>query len=101
MPKLMRVLCLILVFATGASGIAFADHGGSHGTHCVSTDEAAAAHQHSSGDPDTAHYGNGEQSCVQHSCVAVFNARIFAVDLHFAAVAQTPHPVRAHVCLKP
>lgn len=38
MPKLMRVLSLILVFATAASGIAFADHGGSHGTNCLSTD---------------------------------------------------------------
>lgn len=32
---LSRAVCLMLALATGMSGIAFASHDGSHGSHCI------------------------------------------------------------------
>lgn len=79
---LSRALCLILVLSTGFGGIAFADHGGSHGSHCIepSEEEASASHSHWADhhqtSADAAGEGN-EQSCVQHSCVVVFASMAF------------------------
>ncbi len=69
----MRVICLVLVIATGTSGIAYADHGGSHGSHCIAAvqDEALAPHDHAAGTTDASHHEAEGQSCMQHSCVAV------------------------------
>ncbi|MFM2005177.1 MAG: hypothetical protein RLZZ09_832 [Pseudomonadota bacterium] len=71
---LSRALCLLLVLATGMSGIAFANHDGSHGSHCIDSSqmEFAASHDtslgvHNAGDE----HKTTERSCVQHSCVAV------------------------------
>lgn len=90
-PNLLRVLYLFLVIATGTSGIAFADHGGSHGEHCITVDEVSMPHQHLTADTDTEHPENAEEACVQHSCVAVFSSRMFTGDLLSSAVAQNTH----------
>lgn len=73
LPYLMRVICLILVIATGTSGIANADHGGSHGSHCITAvqDEELAPHDHTGGTTAASHHEAEGQNCVQHSCVAV------------------------------
>lgn len=71
---LSRAVCLMLVLATGMTGIAFANHGGSHGSHCIDSSQAepSAPHSHSAGQHETAADPEAEErSCVQHSCVAV------------------------------
>lgn len=70
-----RAVCLMLVLATGMTGIAFANHDGSHGSHCVdsSQEKLHASHDHSAGQQEAAVDPEAtELSCVQHSCVAVF-----------------------------
>ena len=76
LPFLLRVICLLLVIATGASGIAYADHGGAHGTHCIDLAQKAepAPHQHAEGEGADFHHAAAGQDCVQHSCVAIFAA---------------------------
>lgn len=72
---LSRVVCLLLVVSTGLTGVAFANHDGSHGSHCMASnqEEASASHQHSADHQEVAASSEGdEQSCIQHSCVAVF-----------------------------
>lgn len=88
MLNLLRCLSLILVIATGVSGIAFADHGGSHGEHCISVDELSVPHQHSAADAAAAHNGSGEEACVQHSCIAIFSSQAFIGDVLSVVVAQ-------------
>lgn len=71
---LSRAVCLMLVLATGMSGIAFASHDGSHGSHCIdaSQGEPSSPHSHSAAQLETAaEPETKERSCVQHSCVAV------------------------------
>jgi hypothetical protein len=87
-PNLLQVLSLVLVIATGTSGVAFADHGGSHGEHCIAVDEVSTEHQHLTSDTDTEHPENGEKACVQHSCIAVFNSRFIAGGLLSVALAE-------------
>ncbi len=75
----MRVVCLVLVIATGTSGIAYADQGGSHGSHCITAvqDEELAPHDHAAGTTDASLQEAEGQNCVQHSCVAVFGSLNF------------------------
>ena len=69
-----RAVCLMLVFATGMSGIAVASHDGSHGSHCIDAGqgEPLSPHSHSADQFETAADPEAkERSCEQHSCVAV------------------------------
>ncbi len=71
---LTRAVCLALVLATGIAGFALAHHMDVHGSHCiaVSNSELSLPHDHSAGDHNVAtDMGTEEQTCVQHSCVAV------------------------------
>lgn len=91
--NLSRAICLILVFATGLSGIAFADHDGSHGSHCLASDqgEVSALHDHSADQQEAAADPEAdERSCVQHSCVAIVTSlSIEAQVQHFASDMPT------------
>lgn len=86
---LLRAVCLMLVLSTGMTGVAFANHDGSHGSHCVdsSKEKPSASHDHSAGqqqaaaDPDVK-----ERSCVQHSCVAVVAS--LAIEAHVQRLAS-------------
>lgn len=90
---LSRAVCLMLVLATGITGIAFANHDGSHGSHCIvaSQAEPSAPHSHSASQHQTAADPEAEErSCVQHSCVAVdASMSISARVQHLAAAIPT------------
>ena len=95
---LSRTICLVLVLATGFSGIAFASHDGSHGSHCIETsqEDTSAAHQHSAGQQDAAAGSEGsEQSCVQHSCVAVVASVV--IDAYAQHLASDIVTLRGHL----
>ena len=85
---LSRAVCLMLVLATGIAGVAFANHDGSHGSHCIDSNQGnpSSLHDHSIGqlqvaaDPETK-----ERSCVQHSCVAVVAA--LSIEAHVQRLA--------------
>lgn len=86
---LSRAVCLMLVFATGMSGIAFASHDGSHGSHCIdaSQGELSSPHSHSAAQLETAaDPETKERSCVQHSCVAV--AASLSIEAHVQRLAS-------------
>lgn len=73
-PYLMRAICLMLVIATGISGVAYADHGGGHVSHCIATTTAASpvAHDHAQREnTQPSLHDVAEEKCVQHSCVEV------------------------------
>ena len=90
---LSRAVCLILVLATGMTGVAFASHPGSHGSHCIdsSQEEPSAPHSHAAGQHEAAADPEAEErSCVQHSCVAVdASMSISARVQHLAAAIPT------------
>lgn len=95
---LSRAVCLMLVLATGMTGIAFANHDGSHGSHCVdsSQEKPPASHDHSAGqqqaaaDPETK-----ERSCVQHSCVAVVAS--LSIEAHVQRLVSDMPALRGHL----
>lgn len=86
---LSRAVCLLLVLATGLTGVAFANHGGSHGSHCVdsSQEKPPASHDHSAGQQQAAADPEAkERSCVQHSCVAVVAS--LSIEAHVQRLAS-------------
>lgn len=87
--NLFRAICLMLVFATGMNGVAFADHDGSHGSHCIGSNQAevSALHGHSADQQDAAADPEAnESSCVQHSCVAIVAS--LSVEAHVQSFAS-------------
>ena len=73
-PYLMRTICLMLVIATGTSGIAYADHVGGHGSHCIATTTAAEPVPHDHAPRENIQpslHEVVEENCVKHNCVAV------------------------------
>lgn len=90
---LSRAMCLMLVLATGMASIAFANHDGSQGSHCIdsSQGEPSAPHGHSAGQHETAADPEAEErSCVQHSCVAVDASMSISARLqHLASAIST------------
>lgn len=86
---LSRALCLMLVLVTGMSGVAFAGHGGSHGSHCIAASQEmpSAPHDHAAGQHQTAaEPDTKDRSCVQHSCVAVVAA--LSIEAHVQRLAS-------------
>ncbi len=86
--NLSRAICLILVFATGMSGIALADHDGSHGSHCIASNqgEPSALHNHSAVQQEAAADPEAdERSCVQHSCVAIVTSLSIEAQIQHVA----------------
>lgn len=86
---LSRAVCLMLVLATGMTGAAFANHYGSHGSHCIdsSHEMPSAPHDHSAGQQQTAADPEAkERSCVQHSCVAVVAS--LSIEAHVQRLAS-------------
>lgn len=81
---LLRALCLVLVLATGLGSVAYAAHDGSHGSHCIDSEQADVpdAEQHAAGHAHaSASYEGDKQSCVQHSCIALFAAVQFEAKI--------------------
>lgn len=93
LPYLMRVICLLLVILTGATTVAYAEQGGSHGSHCsvAVQDELSAQHEH---DPatDSAHTESEAESCAQHSCVtAEGTIKLLSLSQNLLAGNSVPH----------
>jgi hypothetical protein len=79
----------MLVLATGLTGVAFANHDGSHGSHCIdsSQENPSAPHDHSAGQQQTTTDPESkERSCVQHSCVAVVAS--LSIEAHVQRLAS-------------
>lgn len=98
--QLSRGLCLILVLATGFGGIAFAGHDGSHGSHCIDPGQkkASASHSHSADKHEMAAdvaAEDKEQSCVQHSCVAV--VATLSIEARTLRLASNTVILRGHL----
>ena len=72
-PNLLQVLSLVLVIATGTSGVAFADHCGSHGGHCTSVDDVSTEQQHLTSVTDTEQPEHRDIAYVSRSCIPLLN----------------------------
>ncbi len=87
-------ICLLLVLSTGMTSVAFANHDGSHGSHCIGLNEARSiSHEHSDGQQETA--GDHEAKdgrCVQHSCIAVVAS--LSIEAHVQRLASDITAVR-------